>query len=137
MRMVPLLLAVAWIAPPPDRTIHKPVQARHFLESVGQRGAILGTEDGTFEAWLNPIKVLRDFRLSVYFDGALEPVELSELAEHAAVSPGRVTSTHSHAAFTIRQTWVAAVDQPVLLVLLEIDTNRPLRLRASFIPELK
>jgi glycogen debranching enzyme len=122
---------------PPDPVIRKPAQPHHFLESVGRRAAILGAENGTFEAWLNPIKVLRDFRFSVYFDGALEPVDLSELAEHVAVSPGRVTITHSHAAFTIRQTWVAAVDQPALLVLLDIDTDRPLRLRAAFIPEMK
>jgi glycogen debranching enzyme len=122
---------------PPDPAIRKPVQPAHFLEAVGRRGAILGTEDGTFEAWLNPIKLARDFRLSVFFDGSLDPVDLADLAETVAVSPGRVTITHSHAAFTIRQTWVAAIDEPVLLVLLEIDTNRPLRLRASFIPEMK
>ena len=122
---------------PPEPAIRKPVQPRHFLETVGRRGAILGTEDGTFEAWLNPIKLARDFRISVLFDGSLEPVDLADLAESVVVSPGRVTITHSHAAFTIRQTWVAAIDEPVLLVLLDIDTNRPLRLRASFIPEMK
>jgi hypothetical protein len=122
---------------PPQPLIHKPAQTGHFLESVGRRGAILGTEDGRFEAWLNPIKVMRDFRLAVYFDGALDPVPLSDLAERVDVSPGRVTITHSHAAFTIRQTWVAALDQPALLVLLDIDTNRPLRLRATLIPEMK
>src|SRR5512141_1864699 len=116
------------------QTIRKPVQPTHFLESVGRRGALLGREDGTFEAWLNPIKLLRDFRLSVFFDGSLTPVDLAELAETVTVTPGRATIVHSHAAFTIRQTWVAAIDQPVLL---EVDTNRPLRLRASFIPEMK
>ncbi len=139
-------VVVAWcqgLAAPPrsplapaEPAIHKPAQP-HFLESVGRRGAILGNESGTFEAWLNPVKVLRDFRLAVYFDGALEPVDLAEMAERVAVSPGRATIIHSHAAFTIRQTWVAALAEPVLLVLLEIDTNRPLRLRASFIPEMK
>ncbi len=121
----------------PEPVIRKPAQPQHFLESVGRRGAMLGNESGSFEAWLNPVKVLRDFRLSVYFDGALEPVDLAEMAERVAVSAGRATIIHSHAAFTIRQTWVAAVGEPVLLLLLEIDTNRPLRLRASFIPEMK
>jgi hypothetical protein len=130
--MLPLLTVLLH-----GQAIDKPVQPTHFLESVGHRAAILGVEDGTFEAWINPIKLLRDFRLSVYFDGALEPVDLAELAETVSVSPGRATIVHSHAAFTIRQTWVAAVDQPVLLVLLDIDTDRPLRLRASFIPEMK
>ena len=132
-----MLLAAAAGALAQPAVIRKPAQPTHFLESVGRRGAILGAEDGTFEAWLNPIKILRDFRLSVYFDGALEPVPLSEMAEQVEVSPGRATIIHSHAAFTIRQTWVAALDQPVLLVLLDIDTDRPLRLRASFIPEMK
>ncbi|HEY3741460.1 MAG TPA: hypothetical protein VGL53_16525, partial [Bryobacteraceae bacterium] len=122
---------------PPEPVLRKPVQPTHFLESVGRRGAILGKEDGTFEAWLNPIKLARDFRISVFFDGSLEPVDLADLAESVAVSPGRVTITHSHAAFTIRQTWVAAIDEPVLMLLLDIDTNRPLRLRASFTPEMK
>ncbi len=122
---------------PAEPVIRKAAQPRHFLEAVGRRGAMLGTEDGTFEAWLNPIKLARDFRISVFFDGSLEPVELADLAETVAVSPGRVTITHTHAAFTIRQTWVAAINEPVLMVLLDIDTNRPLRLRASFIPEMK
>src|ERR1035437_7113722 len=92
---------------PQGQTLRKPVQPHHFLEAVGRRGAMLGTEDGTFEAWLNPIKLARDFRISVFFDGSLDPVELSDLAETVAVSPGRVTITHTHAAFTIRQTRLA------------------------------
>ena len=92
---------------PQEPVIRKPVQPRHFLESVGRRGALLGTEDGTFEAWLNPIKLARDFRISVFFDGSLQAVDLADLAETVASGPGRVTITHSHAAFTIRQTWVA------------------------------
>jgi hypothetical protein len=121
----------------PEPAIRKTVQPGHFLESVGRRAALLGREDGTFEAWINPIKLVRDFRLSVYFDDALEAVPLADLASRVEVSAGRVTIVHSHAAFTIRQTWVAALDQPLLLVLLDIETARPLRLRASFLPEMK
>jgi hypothetical protein len=54
---------------PAKPVIQKLVQPRHFLETVGNRGAILGTEDGTFEGWWNPIKLARDFRISVFFDG--------------------------------------------------------------------
>src|ERR1035437_5152397 len=99
-----------------DPTPAKPVIQK--LVQPGKRGAILGTEDGTFEAWLNPIKLARDFRISVFYDGSIDPVELSDLAETVAVSPGRVTITHTHAAFTIRQTRLAAINAPELLVLL-------------------
>jgi hypothetical protein len=117
--------------------IRKNVQPRKYAASTGRRAMLLGREDGTFEAWINPVKILRDFRWSVYFDGALEPVPLADFAERIAVAPGRVTITHSHAAFTIRQTWLAALESPALLILLDIDTDRPLRLRASFLPELR
>ena len=97
----------------------------------------MGHEDGTFEAWIMPVKVLRDFRMSVYFDGSLEPVPLADLAESISVRPGQVTITHAHAAFSIRQTWVASLEKPAATVLLQIDTARPLRLRAAFTLEMK
>ncbi len=134
MKISALLLPAAFaLAAAPS----KPVQPSHYAEAVGRRAALLGREDGAFEAWVYPVKILRDFRLSVYFDGSLEPVPLADLAERIAAEPGRVTITHAHAAFTIRQTWIAAFDQPAAVVLLEIDTSRPLRLRASFIPEMR
>ncbi len=141
-------LAAAALAQPPalpprfdlpaaGPAIRKTVQPAKFIEAVGARAALLGREDGTFEAWGMPVKILRDFRLSVYFDGALEPVPLSDMAERVAITPGRVTITHAHAAFTIRQTWIAALDSPVAAVLLDIDTARPLRLRTSFQLEMR
>jgi hypothetical protein len=59
------------------------------------------------------------------------------LAQRVHAAPGRTTIIHSHAAFTIRQHWIAPLDRPSLVVLLEIDTERPLKLRGSFVPELK
>lgn len=123
--------------PAPEPLIKKGVEPRKFIESVGRRSFILGREDGTFEAWINPVKIVRDFRLSVFFDGALDPAPLADLAERVHAGPGRVTIIHSTAAFTIRQTWIAPLDRPAAIVLLDIDTDRPMKLRASFTPELK
>lgn len=120
-----------------QQPIRKPVQPSKFVGAIGQRAAILGREDGTFEAWLYPIKILRDFRISVYVDGALEPQPLAELAETVTALPGSVTITHAHAAFTVRQTFVASMPDPVLAVLLDVETSRSLKFRASFIPEMK
>lgn len=133
--MLPLLLLL--LANDAGPVIRKGVQPTKYVEAVGRRSAILGREDGTFEAWLNPIKIVREFRLSVYFDGALEPTPLAELAEAIEVHAGSVTIIHSHAAFTIRQTWLAPVDRAAAIVILEIDTDKPLKLRASFLPEFK
>ncbi|WP_321474527.1 hypothetical protein [uncultured Paludibaculum sp.] len=121
----------------PAQVINKPAQPNKFLEAVGRRAALLGREDGNFEAWVYPIKILRDFQLSVYIDNALEPTPLSGLAETVEVRPGHVTITHVTAAFTVRQTWVASLDKPAVEVLLDIDTSKPLKFRVSFIPEMK
>src|SRR3974390_2374487 len=107
----PLIMAEPYIA--------QDARPSRFLEAVGRRSALLGREDGTFEAWINPVKVLRDLQFSVYFDGSLEPVPLAGLAERVHVSPGRSMIVHSHAAFTIRQHWIAPLDQPALIVLLD------------------
>ncbi|MBS1873265.1 MAG: hypothetical protein JSU00_08620 [Acidobacteria bacterium] len=123
--------------PDADPVIVKAAQPAKFLESVGRRAALLGREDGSFEAWINPIKIVRDFRLSAYFDGSLEPAPLASLAEQVRVSPGRSTIVYAHAAFTVREHWIAPLDLPALIVLLDIDTDRPLKLRATFVPEFK
>jgi glycogen debranching enzyme len=132
-----VVLPARFNLPPAEPFLRKPVQHLRFAEAVGRRSALLGCEDGTFEAWINPVKILRDFRLSVYLDGALDAVPLADLAQSITTAPGRTTITHAHAAFTIRQTWFAPLDRQSLVVLLDIDTSKPLRLRASFVPELR
>lgn len=132
-----LLAAAAILCPAGAQVITKPAQPNKFIEAVGRRAALLGHEDGNFEAWTYPIKVLRDFQLSVYVDNALEPTPLSGLAETVEVHPGHVTITHITGAFTVRQTWAASIDKPALAVLLDIDTSKPLKFRATFIPEMK
>ncbi|MCS7044674.1 MAG: hypothetical protein NZR01_17950 [Bryobacteraceae bacterium] len=128
------LLPVLGSGPP---RVEKPAQPGRYAAANGRRAAILGQEDGRFEAWIFPIKVLRDFRLHVFVDGALEPVPLSELVETAEVRASGVTLTHVHPAFTLKQTWVASPSEPVAAVLLEVDTSRPLRFRATFLPEMQ
>jgi glycogen debranching enzyme len=125
----------AALAAPPE--IVKPAQPGKYIAANGRRAALLGYEDGRLEAWVFPVKILRDFRLWVFVDQALDPVPLSELAETASVRPAGITLTHVHPAFTVKQTWAASPAEPVAAVLLEIDTSRPLRFRATFTPEMQ
>ena len=71
---VPIALPPRFALSTPEPLIRKPAQAARFAEAVGRRAALLGREDGSFEAWINPIKILRDFRLSVYLDDSMEGV---------------------------------------------------------------
>lgn len=129
-----LLAACACTAQP---LIVKPAQPGKYIAANGRRAALLGFEDGSLEAWVFPIKLLRGFRLSVYVDQALDPLPLSELAETAEIRPHAATLVHAHPAFTLRQTWTASPDKPVAAVLLDVETSRPLRFRVTFTPEMQ
>jgi hypothetical protein len=41
-----------------------PARPERYMEASGHKAAVLGREDGSFEAWVYPMKVLHDFRLS-------------------------------------------------------------------------
>ncbi|GIU75195.1 MAG: hypothetical protein KatS3mg004_2282 [Bryobacteraceae bacterium] len=131
------LTAVLCAASAEPPFLQKPAQPNRYIAANGRRAALLGFEDGRLEAWVFPIKVLRDFRLWIFVDQALEPVPLADLAETVEVRPGGVTLTHVHPAFTVRQTWAVSPSEPVAAVLLDVDTSRPLRFRATFVPEMQ
>lgn len=109
----------------------------HPFSVAGPHGALLGFQDGTFEAWIYPWKLLDHMRIS----GTLEgyggfPLNVNQLASSIDVQPDKTTITYSHASFTIRQTMLASQtssDTPVL-VTYEIESVRPLTLTFSFVP---
>ena len=49
---------------PPALSITQPCQWGKPFSVVGEHGAILGQQDGSFEAWLWPTKVLSEFRIT-------------------------------------------------------------------------
>ena len=53
------------------------------------------------------------------------------------VRPEATILTYSHAAFTVRQILYAPVDEPGIVMLLEVDSVLPLTITGSFRPRLK
>ena len=56
----------------------------------------------------------------------------ADVARTVEVRPEATTITYSHATFTVREHVIAPLDEPGLLVLLEVDARRPLEILASF-----
>ncbi len=107
---------------------------------AGEHGAILGRQDGTFEAWLWPVKILSDFKMSAQLANYGVPIDVNALAAGIRVTPAETVITYSHAAFTIRQHMFAARGSGVpaadAVVYFEIESIRPLDLTLSFTPEM-
>ena len=108
-----------------------------FLASAGRRATWLGFEHRGLEAWIYPLKVLEDFSLGFTIEGYPLEIAGSDVAAAIAVRPEATTITYRHAAFTVRQILFAPIDEPGLVMLLDIDTTLPLTISATFRPRLR
>jgi glycogen debranching enzyme len=112
-------------------TITRPVEAAKPFTVAGERGAIFGEQNGMFEAWIYPVKILSGFRIAAELADYPVPIDVNALATVIEVTPAMTTITYSHAAFTVKQRMFAGP-----IVIFEIDSIRPLRLTFRFKPEM-
>lgn len=121
--------------------IHLPAQPKNFFSVVGETGAILGQQDGSFELWEFPVKLIAHVRLRVDLADYPVPIELNPLAATLDVAPDHTTITYSHAAFTVRQHMFMPRGEKgtaaAPIVLFEIDSARPLQLTVLFDPVMQ
>jgi glycogen debranching enzyme len=98
---------------------------------------VFGSENLGLEAWVYPLNVLDDFRLSFRLEGYPLEIDGSEALVRTSVRPEATVLTYSHAAFTVRQVLLVPLDEPGVVVLLEIDSVLPMTVTASFRPRLR
>ena len=121
-------------------SIRHRVQAGQPFTIAGPRGVVLGQQEGTFEAWILPVKLLSHFAIRAEVEGYTVPIDLNADAASIDVLPDHTTITYSHIAFTVRQTMFApetTADGTGAVVLFEIDSIRPMELTFSFTPEMR
>jgi glycogen debranching enzyme len=107
---------------------------------AGTRGVVLGQQQGTFEAWILPVKLLSHFSIRAQVEGYPVPIELTDQAREIEVFPDRTVITYSHIAFTVRQIMFAPdgmEDGTGAVVLFQMDSVRPLDLTFRFTPEMR
>ena len=120
--------------------IRRHVEAGKPFTVSGARGVIPGQQEGTFEAWVLPVKLLSHFAIRGNVEGYSVPIDLNADAAEIEVFPDHTVITYSHIAFTVRQIMFApddAEDGTGALVLFQIDSTRPMDLTFSFTPEMK
>lgn len=107
---------------------------------AGEHGALFGRQNGIFEAWLWPNKILSNFRIRAELADYAVPIDVNALAAEIEVTPAETTITYSHAAFTIRQHMFAPRGENApatgAVVYFEIESARKLEVTFSFTPEM-
>ncbi len=107
---------------------------------AGEYGGLFGRQNGKFEIWQWPVKILSNFSIRAELANYAVPIDVNALAAEIRVTPAETIITYSHAAFTIRQHMFAprGAGAPLAgaLVYFEIESIRPLDVTFAFTPEM-
>src|SRR5262249_32384164 len=115
--------------------LRRPVRPWEFVDAVGQRAAIFGDETGSMEAWVYPVKLLRDFKLRFHLRDRV--LQAEDYARELVVRPEGPSIVYATASFTVRETLVVPPDQPGGFVRLDIDTYETLQIEAQFVRDFQ
>jgi len=136
---VTLLVHVALLAqsvqPSPPAELSRASRPWEFLSAVGTRAGLFGNEAGNFEAWVYPLKILRDFHLRFHVDGRVLPA--ATLARTVTVRPESSTILYAGDTFAVRETFFVPVHEPGAIVILEVETAEPLDVEVVFERDLQ
>jgi hypothetical protein len=105
-----------------------PVDRARFVEVTGERIALFGREEGPFECWCWPIKLLSDLHFWVRRAGI--PVELSE--REITVLPSELLYQGRGGGIQLRVEVFACRERPGLAFGFTLDSAEPLELELSF-----
>ncbi len=108
------------------------VRPQQYLGVQGRMAAWLGKETGEAELWVHPLKLAQDFQLDFRIPDYTDAVRGVDVARTVTVRPELTTITYSHATFTVREHILVPLDVPGIVVLLEVESFRPLEIIASF-----
>ena len=110
--------------------IERPARSWEFLCSVGKKAGVFGNESGRVEAWVYPLKILRDFHVTVLHDGKAIPAET--LVRTIEARPESTTLVLAGDTFSIRETFFVPVNEPGAVIKFEVETEQPLELEVAF-----
>ena len=126
---------IDWVSGP--LALGGPARPGAFVGVEGRRAAALGTEQGDFEVWAWPLKLLHGFNLAFQTPLYAAPIPASDIARTVEITPSGATVTYSHAAFTVRERIFVPLDEPAVAVVLDVESVRPLEIVASFNADLQ
>ncbi len=113
------------------------VQPQRYFDSVGQKSACLGKEDGKLEIWIYPYKVLHNFELHFLIENENEIIEGRDAVHRIDVYPHQTILSYVHSSFKVEEVLFSPLKEPGVVVLLSVEAIKPLSVVASFAPDLK
>jgi glycogen debranching enzyme len=138
LTMILVAPAVTWeqSAPNTEATrLSRALRPWEFLSATGQQSAFLGREDGKMEAWVYPLKLLRDLHLIFHQAGRDVPGEA--LARSIEVRPESTSILYADDTFQAREILFAPVKENGAVILVEMDTEQPVEIEVEFVRDFQ
>src|SRR5258708_9811399 len=101
-----------------------------FFCSVGTRAGLFGNESGNLEAWVYPLKILRNFHVRFLTEGRSLPAE--SLVRTVSIRPESSTIIYSGDTFSVKETLFVPVHEPGAAISFEVETAHPLEIEVAF-----
>lgn len=101
-----------------------------FFSATGTRAGLFGNESGNLEAWVYPLKILRNFHLHFLTEGRTLPAE--SLARTVSVRPESSEIIYSGDTFSVKETLFVPVHETGAVITFEVVTAHPLEIEALF-----
>lgn len=120
---------------PQTPELTRTVRSWEFVPVVGTRAGLFGNETGRFEAWVYPLKIFREFHLTFHVDDRALPAE--SLARTLTVRAESASILYAGDSFRVRETLCVPLDEQGAIILLEVETEQPLEIEASFTPDFQ
>jgi glycogen debranching enzyme len=108
----------------------RPARLWEFVSAVGTRSGLFGNESGKLEAWVYPLKILRNFHLRFSTEGRVIPAET--LARTVIARPESFSIVYTGDTFEVREILFVPVDEPGAIVKIEVETAQPFEVEAAF-----
>jgi glycogen debranching enzyme len=115
-------------------TLTRAARNWQFLNAVGPQAGLLGREDGSFEAWIYPLKLFRDFQLKFRVGDIV--LEGDAIPRTITVRPESSSVKYIYDSFTACATWFVPVDERAAIVEIEVHSSEPVGVEASFVPDV-
>ena len=107
---------------------------------AGERGVLLGQQDGNLEAWVLPVKLLSHLTIEADIEGYGVPIDVNKESAEIEVRADRTVITYAHPAFSVRQIMFSLANSPAgtgPVVLFEFDCLHPTDFTFRFTPHLQ
>jgi hypothetical protein len=122
---------------PSEFALERSAQPNTYFDKVGRKFAVLGYESGSFEAWAYPLKLLRNFEFSFLIGSSTQPILGKDIVRQISVTPAATTLVYTFQSFTVKATYVTAIEESGAIIFLAVDTTEPLIIVCSFLPVLQ